>query len=49
MRLLADFRFTRNDLPYGNIKIINKYGKILEISTKDIRYNFYKKKIKGFF
>ena len=41
--------FTRNDLPYGNIKIINKYGKILEISTKDIRYNFYKKKIKGFF
>lgn len=32
--------FFRNNLPYGNIKLTNKYGKILKISTKDIKVQF---------
>ena len=38
----------RNNIPYGNIKVINKYGKNIEITAKDIRFNNYVKKIKGF-
>lgn len=38
----------RNDIPYGNIKVINKYGKMLEITYQDIRFGRYAKKIKGF-
>ena len=32
--------FFRNNLPYGNMEPINKYGKTLEISTKDIKVQF---------
>ena len=38
----------RNNIPYGNLKVINKYGDFVEITKKDIRFNNYKKKIKGF-
>ena len=38
----------RNNIPYGNIKVINKYGKNIEITSKEIRFGAYKKKIKGF-
>lgn len=38
----------RNNLPCGNIKLVNKYGEILELSVKDIRGGKYKQKIKGF-
>ena len=38
----------RNNIPYGNIKLINKYGKILEISIKDIAGEKFIKTIKGF-
>ena len=31
-----------------NIKLINKYGKMLELSYKDLQYGPYKKKVKGF-
>ncbi len=36
----------RNNIPYGNLKVINKYGDFVEITRKDIRFNNYKKKIK---
>lgn len=38
----------RNDIPIGNIKLINKYGKFLDIERKEIRSGIYRKKIKGF-
>lgn len=38
----------RNDIPYGNIKVINKYGDFKEMTRKDIEFGAYKKKIKGF-
>ena len=38
----------RNNIPYGNIKVINKYGKNIEITLKEIRFGAYKKKLKGF-
>ena len=38
----------RNNIPYGNVKLINKRGDLLEISKKEIRVGAYKKKIKGF-
>ena len=33
---------------YGNLIIMNKYGKIKELSRKDIKLGRYKIKIKGF-
>ena len=39
----------RNDIPYGNIKLLNQYGKQLELAHSDIKLGKYKKKIKGFF
>lgn len=38
----------RNEIHYGNIKLINKQGKVLELSEKDIAGEKYIKKIKGF-
>ena len=38
----------RNKIPYGNIKLLNKYGDYIEITEKDIRFGAYKKKLKGF-
>ena len=39
----------RNNIPYGNILLINKYGEKLELLKKDIRTGIYKRKIRGFF
>lgn len=38
----------RKNFPCGNIKLINEYGEIAEITFTDIRSGKYKKKIKGF-
>ena len=38
----------RNKIPYGDIILMNKYGKIRIISHKDIRNMNYVRKIKGF-
>lgn len=38
----------RNEIPYGNIILINKYGKLLTIGFKEIRNKSYIRKIKGF-
>ena len=38
----------RNGIPYGNIILINKYGKTLELLKKEFRTGIYKKRIKGF-
>lgn len=38
----------RNNIPYGNIKLVNKYGKKIEITRREIMSNNYKKKVKGF-
>ncbi len=38
----------RNDISYGNIKIINKYGKTKELTYEDIKRGQYVKMIKGF-
>lgn len=38
----------RNDIQYGNIKLINKYGDYKEIMYQDIRKGKYLKMIKGF-
>ena len=37
----------RNNIPYGNVKLINKRGNLLEITKKEIRVGAYKKKNKG--
>ena len=38
----------RNSISCGDILLINKFGKTLEIQEKDLRTGFYKKKAKGF-
>lgn len=38
----------RNEIPCGNIILINKYGKTLELLKKEFRTGIYKKRIKGF-
>lgn len=38
----------RNGIPYGNIKLINKHGKVVEITYQDIKRGKYTKMIKGF-
>lgn len=38
----------RNEIPYGNIILINNYGKVLELSKRDIKTGIYKKKAQGF-
>ena len=38
----------RNEVPIGNIKLINEYGKIMEIERKEMKSGIYRKKIKGF-
>ena len=37
----------RNEIPYGNIILMNKYGKTVELLKKDIKTGVYKKAIKG--
>lgn len=39
----------RNESPLGNVIIINKYGKVLEIEYKEFINNKYEKMLKGFF
>ena len=38
----------RNEIPYGNIVLLNKYGKVLIINHKEIKSGSYARKIKGF-
>ena len=38
----------RNEIPYGNIMLLNKYGKVQIITHKDIKSGSYARKIKGF-
>ena len=38
----------RNDIHYGNIVLMNKYGKVRLISHKDIKSKVYVRKTKGF-
>lgn len=38
----------RNEIPYGNIILINKYGKVLELSKKELRTGIFKKRVRGF-
>ena len=38
----------RNEVPIGNIKLINEYGKFMEIERKEMKSGIYRKKIKGF-
>lgn len=38
----------RNKIPYGNIVLMNKYGKVRIITHKDIRSEGYVRKTKGF-
>lgn len=38
----------RNNIPYGNIILVNKYGKTLELSKKEFKTGIYRKRIKGF-
>ena len=38
----------RNEIPYGNILLLNKYGKVQIITHKDIKSGSYARKIKGF-
>lgn len=38
----------RNNIGYGNIKLINKNGKKIDIEYLDIRSGKYQKMIKGF-
>ena len=38
----------RNEIPYGNILLINKYGKVRVITYKDIKSKGYIRKTKGF-
>lgn len=38
----------RNGLPYGNIVLLNKYGRVRVITHKDIKSKVYIRKTKGF-
>ena len=38
----------RNEIPYGNIMLQNKYGKLIELTINEIRTGIYRKKITGF-
>ena len=38
----------RNEIPYGNIILLNNYGKALNISRKEFKTGIYKKRIRGF-
>ena len=38
----------RNDKPHGNIILINRYGKVVELLKKEIKTGIYKKIVKGF-
>lgn len=38
----------RNEISYGNIVLLNKYGKVLTITHKDIKNGRYHRKTKGF-
>lgn len=38
----------RNNIPYGDIILINNYSRILELHKKEFRTGIYKKTIKGF-
>ncbi len=37
----------RNEIPHGNIILMNKYGKTVELLKKDLKTGVYKKAIKG--
>ena len=38
----------RNGLPFGDVILLNKYGKILQVSKRDFHTSIYRKRIKGF-
>ena len=38
----------RNDISYGNIILLNTYGKVLELPRKELKTGIFKKTIKGF-
>ena len=38
----------RNEKPFGNIILINRYGKVVDLLKKEIKTGIYKKIIKGF-
>ena len=38
----------RNDIPYGGILLINNYGRVIELSRKDLKTGVFRKRIKGF-
>lgn len=37
----------RNEIPHGNIILMNKYGKTVELLKKDLKTGVYKKAVKG--
>ncbi|MBO7084242.1 MAG: hypothetical protein J6W30_10400 [Bacteroidales bacterium] len=39
---------SRNNIPYGDILLLNKYGKMMTITYKDIKNKSYIKNAKGF-
>ena len=38
----------RNDISYGNIILLNTYGKVLELPRKELKTGIFKKTVKGF-
>ena len=38
----------RNDIPYGDIILMNEYGKVKAVTYKDIKTGKYVRKTKGF-
>lgn len=38
----------RNEIPCGNILLINKYGKTIELLKKELKTGIFKKAVKGF-
>ena len=37
----------RNEIPYGNLILMNEYGKYVELEKRDIKTEIYRKKIRG--
>lgn len=37
----------RNEIPYGNLILMNKYGKLVELEKRDIKTGIFRKKIRG--
>lgn len=38
----------RNEIPYGSIILMNKYGKVIELMRKDLKTGIFRKALKGF-